>query len=98
MGACVIFHSVKSGQAEGEELQLNRQFHEANLRVRARGGRQWIVVANACDPNGRLESNASSGVVGPDGNWVVKVDPVGVRYFSTTILVDSPDFDPGARR
>ena len=88
MGARVIFHSVNSGQASGEELALSRQFHEANLRIRARGGRQWIVVANACNPQNRLESNASSGVVDPHGNWVVKAAPTGERFFAATIEAD----------
>jgi predicted amidohydrolase len=39
LGARVIFHSVNSGQAEGEELALNRAYHDANLRIRARSGK-----------------------------------------------------------
>lgn len=88
MGARVIFLSVNSGQAEGDELDLNRHFHEANLRIRARSGRQWIVVADACDPRGQLAGNAPSGVVDPSGKWVVRIDQPGEQFFSTRIEVD----------
>ena len=87
-GARVVFHSVNSGPSEGEELALTRAYHESNLRLRARGGRVWIVTANACDPEGRRAANASSGVVGPDGAWAVKADPKGEQFFSATIEVE----------
>ncbi|MGH9389048.1 MAG: hypothetical protein ACRD1Z_05480 [Vicinamibacteria bacterium] len=48
----------------------------------------WIVVADAADPEGRRAGNAPSGVVGPDGSWVVKVEPKGERFFAATIEIE----------
>jgi len=86
-GARVIFHSVNAGQAEGDELALNRSYHESNLRIRARSGRVWIVTVDAADPAGKRAGNAPSGVVGPDGKWAVQVEPKGERFFSATIEI-----------
>jgi len=85
MGAKVIFHSVNAGQGEGEEVALIRSYHESNLQLRARGGRQWIVVANAADPKGQRSGHVTSGVVDPKGKWAVQADPKGERFFSATI-------------
>lgn len=87
-GARVIFHSVNAGLAEGDDLALNRAYHESNLRIRARGGRVWIVTVDAADPAGKRASNAPSGVIGPDGKWVVKTEPKGEQFFTETIEVD----------
>jgi predicted amidohydrolase len=88
LGAKVIFHSVNAGQSkEGDELTLIRAYHESNVRMRARGGRQWIVVANAADPKGERAGHVTSGVVDPAGKWVVQADPKGERFFAATIDV-----------
>lgn len=87
-GARVIFHSVNAGPAEGEELALTLAYHESNLRIRARGARVWIVTVDACDPEGKRAGNAPSGVIGPDGAWVVKAEPKGERFFTATIEVE----------
>ena len=90
MGAKLIFHSVNAGQSkEGEELTLVRAFHESNLRLRARSGRQWIVVANAADPKGERAGHVTSGVVDPTGNWVVQAEAKGERFFAATIEVSA---------
>jgi len=89
MGAKVIFHSVNAGQSkEGEELTLVRSFHEANVKMRARGGRQWVVVANAADPKGERSGHVTSGVVDPAGKWVVQADLKGERFFAATIEIE----------
>ena len=88
-GARVIFLSVNSGQDEGETLALHRAYHESNLQIRSRSAKLWVVVANACDPQGRREANCHSGVMGPDGHWVVQADPKGEQFFVQTILVES---------
>ncbi|MFN3484576.1 MAG: carbon-nitrogen hydrolase family protein [Planctomycetota bacterium] len=87
-GARIVFHSVNSGQGMGDELELNRAFHEANLRLRARAGRLWIVVADAADPEGAKASQCPSGIVGPEGRWVLKVSEPGERFFAHTIHVE----------
>lgn len=89
LGARVVFHSVNAGQeGEGENLKLVRGFHDANLRLRARASKLWVVVADACDPSGRLGSRCPSGVVGPDGRWVVRVSPLGEQFFVQTIRIE----------
>ena len=87
-GARVVFLSVNSGQSEGEDLALHRAFHESNLQLRARSSKLWVVVANAADPLGQRAVNCSSGVLGPDGRWVVQSDPKGEHFFAHTILLE----------
>jgi len=88
MGATLLFHSVNAGQSkEGEELTLIRAYHESNVKMRARGGRQWIVVANAADPKGERAGHVTSGVVDPTGKWVAQVDALGERFFAATIEI-----------
>lgn len=88
VGARVIFHSVNAGLNEGEELALNRTYHETNLKMRARSGRLWIVTVDAADPNGKLASQAPSGVLDPEGQWAVQVEPKGEQFFSWTIELE----------
>jgi predicted amidohydrolase len=85
LGARVVFLAVNSSQAEGEELVLNRQFHEANLRLRARSAGVWVVSADAADPRGGLASQAPSGILDPTGHWVLMAKPVGEQMFAYTI-------------
>ncbi|MFO0888188.1 MAG: hypothetical protein U0790_03465 [Isosphaeraceae bacterium] len=49
------------------------------------------MVTDACDPSGRLASRSPSGVVGPDGRWVVQVNPKGEQFFAHTIRLDESD-------
>jgi predicted amidohydrolase len=88
LGARVVFLSVNSGQDEGEALALHRAFHESNLQLRSRSAKLWVVVANACDPQGRREANCHSGVLAPDGHWVVQAGPKGEQFFAHTIVVE----------
>jgi len=85
LGARVVFLSINSGQSEGREWQLVRSFHESSMRLRARANRLFVVAADAADPAGRLPSNAPSGVLGPDGEWIVQADPRGEQFFCATI-------------
>jgi predicted amidohydrolase len=85
LGARVVFLAVNAGQSEGEEFALIRQYHEANLRLRARTAKTWVVSADAADPSGELSSQAPSGIVDPNGNWVVMTKPKGEQMFAHTI-------------
>jgi predicted amidohydrolase len=87
-GARVLFFSVNSGQDEGGALALHRAFHESNLRLRARSAKLWVIVANASDPKGQREANCHSGVLAPDGHWVVQADPRGEQFFAQTLVVE----------
>jgi predicted amidohydrolase len=88
VGARIIFHSVNAGLSEGGELALNRAYHEANLKMRARSGHLWIVTVDAADPSGKLAGQAPSGVMDPTGKWAVQVKPKGERFFSWTIELE----------
>jgi predicted amidohydrolase len=90
LGAEVIFHAVNSGQSRDEELRLQRAYHDANLRMRARAARVWIVTVDAADRSGLAGSRAPSGVLDPTGRWVVKAPERGEAFFSAVIAVDKP--------
>mgnify|MGYP003572422044 FL=1 len=74
-GVQVVFHSLSSGS----EAQYST-FHEANLKLRAIESKAYIVTANAASPNGPL--NAPSGVMSPEGEWLVKSPLQGEQTFS----------------
>ncbi|MFQ5809409.1 MAG: hypothetical protein ACE5JM_07310, partial [Armatimonadota bacterium] len=89
MGARIIFHAANGGSRDGSEWsEMVRGFHEANLRMRARGGRLWIVTVDNCDP-ADLPCSAPSGVISPEGEWVLKAEPQGEQLFAHTIEVAS---------
>jgi predicted amidohydrolase len=89
MGARVIFLSANTGWSTGESLALNSSYHETNLRLRARAGKLWIVVANAVDPTGEKASHCPSGILAPDGIWALTTSPRGEQFFVHTIEVDT---------
>lgn len=79
MGAEVVFHAVNGGRAAEDWSQvLTRAFHESNLRLRAQASKVWVVTTdNAYPPN--IGNSCSGGVVGPDTQWRVKMDVMGVQ-------------------
>ena len=83
-GARIVFHAVNGGRDGGEWSRVAWQYHEANLRMRARAGRLWIVTVDNCHPVD-IPCSAPSGVIDPNGNWVCKADPQGEQYFVYTI-------------
>jgi len=89
MGARVIFLSANTGGGTGESLVLNRSYHETNLRLRARAGKLWIVVANAADSRDNEASYCPSGVLAPDGTWAFTVPPHGEQLFVHTFEIDT---------
>jgi predicted amidohydrolase len=88
LGARVVFLSINSGQEEGESLALHRAFHESNLRLRARSAKVWVVAANASDALGQREANCHSGILAPDGRWIVRADPKGEQFFAHNITFE----------
>ncbi len=84
MGAKIIFQAVNGGRDDSEWSQVNWNYHESNLRMRARAGGVWIVTADSSSPT-NLNSSCPSGVVDPKGNWVCSTESKGVQYFSYTI-------------
>ena len=65
MGAQIIFHAVNGGRNGGEWSEIAWQFHNANLRMRARAGKVWIVTVDSAHPL-ELRCSAPSGRMWPD--------------------------------
>lgn len=87
-GARVIFHAVNGGRDGGPwSRDVSWPFHEANLRMRARSAGVWIVTVDNCAPTD-VPCSAPSGVVGPDGEWRVRVADRGSQYFVWTIPLE----------
>ena len=84
MGARVIFHAVNGGRNGSEWSGVAWQYHEANLRMRARAGRVWIVTVDSSYPE-HLPCSAPSGVVSPEGAWVCRATPQGEQSFVWTL-------------
>lgn len=90
MGARVIFVSANTRSKTGDELELGREYHMSNIRMRARGAKTWVVVVNAGDAVGykgeptdvgpRLLP-APSGIVDPNGTWRVLVPSAEEQSF-----------------
>ncbi len=84
MGARIIFHAVNGGRDGGPWSDVAWQYHEANLRMRARAGRLWIVTVDSSEPV-HLRCSAPAGVVDPHGDWACRAEPGGVQHFAYTI-------------
>jgi predicted amidohydrolase len=80
MGAQIIFHAVNGGRDGSEWSDVAWRYHEANLRMRARAGRVWIVTVDSCHPV-ELRCSAPSGVIDPRGEWVCRAEPQGEQLF-----------------
>ncbi|MDF1512722.1 MAG: carbon-nitrogen hydrolase family protein [Anaerolineae bacterium] len=84
LGVNIIFHAVNGGRNGSGWSEVAWRYHEANLRMRARAGRVWVVTVDNCAPV-KIPCSAPSGVVSPDGEWVVRTTPQGPQFFVTTI-------------
>ena len=84
MGARVVFHAVNGGRDGSAWSQVNWQYHEANLRLRARTDRLWIVTVDNCDPT-TIPCSAPSGVISPEGKWICQTDSRGEQFFDCDI-------------
>ena len=73
-GAALVFHAINSG---GSPQYI--PYHESNLSLRARASGLHIATANATLT--RRGVNARSGVVGPDGSWLVSVPRRGEHFY-----------------
>jgi predicted amidohydrolase len=81
MGARIVLHAVNgASRREDEWSDLARQFHETNLRKRAKASKLWVVTVDNCDP---IDSPCSSpgGVIAPDGSWAFRSESKGEQLF-----------------
>jgi len=84
-GARIIFHAVNGGRDKTEFSQVvTRNFHESNLRMRARAANVWIVTVDNCFPQD-MPCSSPAGVINPKGEWVVRLPPKGEHYFAYAI-------------
>ncbi len=83
-GARVVFHAVNGGRDGGEWSDVAYAYHESNLRMRARAAGVWVVTVDNSDPV-NLPSSAPSGVINPEGKWVVRTEDIGQGSFCYTI-------------
>jgi predicted amidohydrolase len=90
VGARVIFHAVNGGRSGDAWSELVWQFHEANLRMRARAGHLWIVTVDSAYPPS-LPCSAPSGVIAPDGAWACRASAQGEQIFTCTLDIDAPE-------
>ncbi|MDA1192922.1 MAG: carbon-nitrogen hydrolase family protein [Candidatus Poribacteria bacterium] len=88
MGARIIFHAINGGRDGSERSVIAWQYHESNLRMRARASGLWIIPVDNCHPT-HIPCSCPSGVINPSGDWAVKVDPLGEQYFAHTIQLDA---------
>jgi predicted amidohydrolase len=85
MGAKIIFHAVNGGRDESEYSQVvARNYHESNLRMRARAGNLWIVTADNAYPADKPNS-CTSGVIAPDGSRAYQAPRIGEHCFTFSI-------------
>ena len=87
LGAEVIFHSICSGSGEADF-----PFHMGMLDRRARENGLYVVTANAAFDK---PVNAPSGVIGPDGKWIVQVDRAGEGMYVQEIELAAKTARPG---
>ncbi len=80
-GARVIFHSVNSGP-ESRYIP----YHESNLALRAREGKLFIATANAA-VTGR-SVNCASGILTPEGHWIVRCRRRGRQFAVADVAVE----------
>lgn len=81
MGAHIIFHAVNGGRDQSEFSRVTTtNYHESNLRIRARAGKVWIVTVDNCFPV-NIHRSSPGGVIDPQGNWRVKSPIKGKDLF-----------------
>ena len=86
MGAQIVYHAVNGGRDGSEWSEVAWRYHEANLRMRARAGRLWVVTVDNCHP-AHLPCSAPSGVIDPNGSWACQTAPQGEQFFVQTITL-----------
>jgi predicted amidohydrolase len=93
LGARIVFHAVNGGRDDSEFSRVTvRWFHESNLRLRARADGLFIVTCDNAFPT-HLPCSAPSGVVDPDGSWLLQVPPQGDQRFAVDIAL-APSASP----
>ena len=81
-GAQVIFHLAHTGTDPKFE-----SFYESNLRLRAQESGAYIITVNAAALDQPI--NAPSGIVAPDGRWLVQCPRIGEHVFEYDLNLET---------
>ena len=84
LGARVIFHAVNGGRSSDPWSEVNWQFHESNLRMRARAASMYIATVDNCFP-ADVPCSSPSGLVGPQGEWLGRCLERGEQFLCCDI-------------
>ncbi len=87
LGARVVFHAVNGGRSASPWSRVAWQYHEANLRMRARAGKLWIVTVDSCAPDD-LDCSSPSGVLNPEGEWAFQAPVRHEALFCHEVLLE----------
>lgn len=86
-GANMILHAVNGGRDESNWSRNVWNYHESNLRMRARAGGVWIVTADSATPE-HIPCSSPSGVIDWRGEFVCQTEPKGEQLFVHTISLN----------
>lgn len=85
MGARIVFHAVNGGRDKTKFSQVvTRNFHESNLKMRAKAGKLWIITVDNCFPLD-IPCSCPGGIVTPKGEWAVRLPLEGEHLYAHTI-------------
>ncbi len=82
-GARLVFHAIQSGSANEYA-----EYYESNVTLRARESSTFIVTANTAMPNASV--NAVSGIMSPEGTWLVKCPRKGEHRYAYDLELELP--------
>ncbi len=85
MNARIIFHAVNGGRSASEWSDVAWDYHQSNLRMRARSGQIWVVTVDNCSPT-EIRCSSPSGIINPQGEWVCQVPSNGEQFFCYSIV------------
>lgn len=81
-GARIIFHLANTGVD-----QTYATYYDVNLRLRARESKCYVVTVNAGSAHGII--NSHSGIVSPEGNWLIQCPPQGEHVFTYDLEIET---------
>ena len=87
LGARVVFHAVNGGRSSDPWSEVNWQYHETNLRMRARAASVYIATVDNAFPID-VRCSAPSGVVGPQGEWLSRCVERGEQFLCCEIPLE----------
>ena len=74
-GGCSV-----GGRGDDEWRTVIWNYHESNLRMRARSGAIWIVTVDNSHPD-KFTTASPCGVINPEGGWVIQNPSQGEQFF-----------------